>query len=126
MLISKSIALAVTCLAVLIGCSAHDTDFKTEAQPNRGIGKVQAAMCMTCHGVEGLSVASNFPNLAGQHYKYLIGQLNAFKDGTRKNAVMYMMVHTKSQAELRNIAAYYAGIKITIEKSKSKQRHARN
>jgi len=66
-------------------------------------------------------VATNVPNLAGQHYEYLIRQLLAFKSGTRKDGVMNEMVRGMSLAELRNIAAYYATVKVTVDTGKARK-----
>ena len=46
-------------------------------------GKGNAAPCTTCHGVDlkGTSVA---PLIAGQHASYLMSQLRAYKEGSRR------------------------------------------
>ncbi len=92
-------------------------------KPDPGAGKVESVMCATCHGSDGVSAATNVPNLAGQHYEYLMEQLIAFKKGTRKNGVMNEMVRPLSLAQLRNVAAYYSTVQISMGTAKeSKQR----
>ena len=40
-------------------------------------------LCSNCHGEDGRSVSSTFPNLAGQQEEYLEIQLKAFRDRSR-------------------------------------------
>lgn len=74
-------------------------------------GKIRAqAACASCHGAEGVSAKSRWPNLAGQNDLYLIKQLNAFRDGLRKDAYMTPMARPLTDQDIRNLAAYYAGL----------------
>ena len=91
------------------------------AQPDPAAGKVQSVMCATCHGANGISAATDVPNLAGQHYEYLIEQLIAFKEGTRRSGVMNEMVRPMSLTQLRNVAAYYSSVPITVSPSKARK-----
>ena len=54
-------------------------------------GKAKSATCAACHGAEGISANDIWPNLAGQKEGYLIKQMKAFKDGTRKDPMMSPM-----------------------------------
>ncbi|GAA5786655.1 cytochrome c [Chitiniphilus shinanonensis] len=65
-------------------------------------------VCAACHGVDGNSVASANPNLAGQHPEYIVKQLNEFKSQVRKNPVMLGMASPLSAADMQNVAAYYS------------------
>ena len=91
---------------------------KGGAQPNPAAGKSEAALCAACHGAEGMSVATNVPNLAGQHYEYLMEQLIAYKEGTRKNGVMNELIRPMTLEQLRNIAAYFSTVPLTVESGK--------
>jgi cytochrome c553 len=71
-------------------------------------GKIKSAMCASCHGVNGISMSPLWPNLAGQKEQYLIKQIKAFRDGTRKDPMMAPMVAALSDADIENLAAYYA------------------
>jgi cytochrome c553 len=71
-------------------------------------GKKKAGSCAGCHGENGNSVMATFPKLAGQHPGYLINQLQAFKDGVRNDPVMTPMAMALSDADRRDIAAYYS------------------
>ena len=74
-------------------------------------GKAKAATCNACHGANGISAIPIYPNLAGQKQAYLIKQMKAFKDGTRKDPTMNAMLAPLSETDMANIAAYYAEMK---------------
>ncbi|MBE8189675.1 MAG: cytochrome c4 [Candidatus Thioglobus sp.] len=71
-------------------------------------GKAKAQTCIGCHGVGGNSVVPNFPKLAGQNQGYLLKQLQDFKSGNRFDAVMKGIVTPLTDADMNNLAAYYA------------------
>jgi cytochrome c553 len=74
-------------------------------------GKQKAASCAACHGGNGISTNPIWPNLAGQKAPYIVSQLKAFKSGERKNAIMAGMAGALSEADMENLAAYYASLK---------------
>ncbi|MGD2119255.1 MAG: cytochrome c [Chromatiales bacterium] len=74
-------------------------------------GKAKSAVCVACHGANGISVIPNYPNLAGQKEQYIVKQLKAFKDGTRKDPVMAPMAMPLTDADMANLAAYYSSLK---------------
>ncbi|NOQ64011.1 MAG: c-type cytochrome [Methyloprofundus sp.] len=80
------------------------------AAPDIAAGKEGAGMCFSCHGAEGNSKRSNFPSLAGQKPAYLVNQLRAFRDGQRKNGMMQNMTSKLSNADINNLAAYFASL----------------
>jgi cytochrome c553 len=74
-------------------------------------GKAKSATCAGCHGAAGVSAVPTYPNLAGQKEAYLAKQIKAFKAGTRKDPSMNAMVAALTDADIANLAAYYAGLK---------------
>ncbi len=74
-------------------------------------GKAKAVTCAACHGANGISAIPLYPNLAGQKEAYIAQQLRNFKSGERNNAVMKGMVMALSEADMDNLAAYYANMK---------------
>jgi cytochrome c553 len=72
-----------------------------------GRGATLALRCTMCHGARGLSDA-NSPNLAGQYPIAIYKQLVDFKTGARVSAVMAPLVADLSDADMRDLAAYYA------------------
>jgi cytochrome c553 len=71
-------------------------------------------VCAVCHGLDGVSKIAEAPNLAGQNEQYLIAQLVAFQSGARNNEMMSIVIKNLSQADIENLAAYYAAIPITV------------
>lgn len=75
-------------------------------------GKSKAVSCAACHGQGGIAVAPDAPNLAGQPEDYLVAQLKAYRDGTRKHEVMSLMAKPLSDADIGNLAAWFASQQI--------------
>lgn len=73
-----------------------------------GAGK--AAVCAACHGAQGVAIAPNFPNLAGQSASYLYVQLKEFHGGQRNDPVMTGQAAALSDADMRDLASYYASL----------------
>ena len=73
-------------------------------------GKAKSMTCASCHGLNGISNNGMWPNLAGQKEPYLASQLRQFRDGKRNNAMMTAMAKGLSDADIANLAAYYAGL----------------
>jgi cytochrome c553 len=72
-------------------------------------GKAKAAtVCAACHGALGVSVSDAIPNLAGQKTRYIELQLNALKDGSRKNALMNAIAAQLSSEDIANLAAHFS------------------
>jgi len=74
-------------------------------------GKAKSAVCAACHGATGHSASPIWPNLAGQQEMYLAKQIKAFRDGTRKDPTMSPMAAGLSDADIANLAAYFASQK---------------
>lgn len=73
-------------------------------------GAAKAAACAACHGAQGVAIAPNFPNLAGQSATYLYVQLKEFHDGQRNDPVMTGQAAALSDADMRDLASYYASL----------------
>lgn len=69
-----------------------------------------AEVCAACHGINGISVSDDIPNLAGQKGKYLTAQLKAFRGGDRKNALMNAIAGQLEDTDIENVAAFFAGL----------------
>ena len=67
-------------------------------------------------GSTGWRRSSEAPNLAGQNERYLIEQLGNFQTGVRQNEMMSIVIKDLSQADIEDLAAYYAAIQITVGK----------
>jgi cytochrome c553 len=73
-------------------------------------GKKRAADCAGCHGDKGVSPNDTWPNLAGQHAAYLARILAAYKSGDQKDVAMTPMAQPLSDADIQNLASYYASL----------------
>ena len=71
-------------------------------------GRTKAAACATCHGQAGLSTLPNAPNLAGQPAIYLEEQLKNYRSGKRQHEVMTVVAKPLSDADIEDLAAWYA------------------
>ncbi|MGC2520134.1 MAG: c-type cytochrome [Burkholderiales bacterium] len=71
-------------------------------------GKTAAAGCAACHGEGGISKTPGMPSLVGLDPKYLVAAMKAYKSGQRKQSLMKSMLAAVSEADLNNIALYYA------------------
>jgi cytochrome c553 len=71
-------------------------------------GKAAASGCAGCHGDTGISKTPGMPNLSGLDPKYVIASINGYKSGQRKNDMMKTLVSALSEAEINNIALFYA------------------
>jgi cytochrome c553 len=73
-------------------------------------GKAKSAACAMCHGPngEGTSMA---PKLAGKSAAELDQAMQDYKSGKRDNAMMKSQAAALSDADMANLAAYYATFK---------------
>lgn len=70
--------------------------------------------CVACHGADGVSLLQDAPNLAGETNIYLDTQLKAFKRGKRRHDVMSEVAAALSDAEIRDVANWYAAVTLEI------------
>jgi cytochrome c553 len=77
------------------------------AQGSAEEGAKKARACQVCHGKGGRSTDPTYPILAGQHAKYIIKQLKAFRAGTRKDPIMNGMAAPLSDDDIEDVAAFF-------------------
>ena len=78
-------------------------------------GKAKAEVCAACHGSDGNSQITIYPKLAGQYKNYLINTLNAYKSGSRKNAIMSGFAAGLSDQDIEDLSEYFSkqdGLKV--------------
>ena len=71
-------------------------------------GKLLAKNCAGCHGETGVGANPAWPNVAAQKPTYLANTLKAFRAGLRKDPMMAGIVRGLSDANIADLAAYYA------------------
>lgn len=103
-------ALLILSMAALIGgAQAAGTALVGDA----AAGKTKSVTCAGCHGMDGNSMNTIWPKIAGQHDKYIRKQLANFKSGERYNASMSPMAMPLTEQDMADLAAYYSTQTIT-------------
>ena len=82
-------------------------------------GKIKSEdeRCQECHGSDGSGQGTNagaagkFAKLAGQYPEYIVKQIQDFRSGQRKNDLMSIMAKSLDDADVVDIAAYFASQK---------------
>ena len=74
-----------------------------------------AALCVACHGADGVGVVAMYPTLAGQHPDYLRWEISQYKTGGRKNPVMAGMAAQIKDADIAAICDYYASLNPSLQ-----------
>ena len=104
--------------AAVAALSAGRVDAQQPAKPEAGKAQsIAAQVCAACHGPDGNSVAPANPKIAGQFPEYLNKQLMDFKSQggkkpARENPIMAGMAANLSEADMKGLAAYFAGQKL--------------
>jgi cytochrome c553 len=87
-----------------------------KGDPIAGKDKADSERCMECHGLDGNgaghanSVEGKFAKLAGQTPEYMLKQIQDLRSGARKHDQMAIMARSVSDEDVRDIAAYFAGL----------------
>tara|TARA_Y100000590_G_scaffold13842_2_gene16677 strand:- start:5370 stop:5984 length:615 start_codon:yes stop_codon:yes gene_type:complete len=84
-------------------------------------GKEKSVTCVACHGDNGISVNPIWPNLAGQHPKYIKLQMLEFRkgaSGNRNNSIMYGIASTLSDDDIESLALYYSSLEKSVGTTK--------
>jgi cytochrome c553 len=92
----------------LLGAAALAVGHDAYADADAAAGKEKAVVCAACHGATGTSVQDMWPNLASQRMGYIVKQLKAFRDGSRKDPVMAPMAQGLTDQDIDNLAAYFS------------------
>ena len=77
-------------------------------------GRMKAAQCSACHGIDGIAKIPMAPNLAGSPAMYLEKQLKAFRAEERKEESMNIVTKPLSDADIADLAAWYSGIEVNV------------
>jgi cytochrome c553 len=102
--------LRIAAWVVAAGVSAN----ALAADVNAGAEKAKQ-ICQACHGLDGNATIADYPKLGGQYRDYLAKALRDYKSGARKNAIMAGMAAPLTDADIDNVAAYYANQPATLD-----------
>jgi cytochrome c553 len=107
--VMKSAALMLVCLLTALSAPAFAAEAKASVKPDLAKGQLTSTnVCAACHTADGSRGSPANPILQGQHPEYLAKQLAEFKAGKRANAIMQGMSAALSEADMKNVAAFYA------------------
>ena len=112
----KILLLALVLSSTLIGCT--DTSERTakrtaEKPPAADVvaGRVIAERdCGRCHGLDGMGAAPAIPHLAAQREQYMLASVKEYAQGKRTHAASKELMGHLSDAEVRNVVAFYASL----------------
>lgn len=107
--------IASLALLALLACpwSNAQGELAQPTSPGSGdavAGKFKSQLCQGCHAEDGTSLSTMVPKLAGQNAAYIVKQVGNFQAGMRKHATMNDLAVTVNDAELADVAAYFAGL----------------
>jgi cytochrome c553 len=103
------------CLLITILILAGFYVTGVQAAGDAEAGKQKSEPCVACHGVGGVSANPAWPKLAGQGEKYLVDQLQLFKEKVRVNTLMNPQAENLSEQDIEDLAAYYASQAISVD-----------
>jgi len=73
--------------------------------------EAMAATCAACHGTAGVPMPqAAVPGLAGLPRSYFVEQMAAFKAGRREATVMHQLAKGYSDAQIDELAGYFAAL----------------
>jgi cytochrome c553 len=91
------------------------------AKPDLAKGQATSTnVCAACHTADGSRGSPANPIIQGQHPEYLVKQLAEFKAAKRLNPVMQGFAATLTEADMKNVAAFYASKQPKVGFAKSK------
>ena len=96
---------------LLLGALCAGLVSAASAQGDPVAGQVKAIPCMGCHGIPGyfnVYPTYHVPRVRGQHPKYIVYALHAYKDGQRNHRTMQAQAASLSDQDMADIAAYFS------------------
>ncbi len=103
----KNLLYGVVALTLLTACSREPEPAGLVFDLAAGQA-IAEAECSDCHGMDGRGDTPDIPNLAAQPAEYLVDAMHAYRDGGRLHAALQDMTQGMSEADIANIAGYYA------------------
>lgn len=72
------------------------------------------ALCVGCHGANGISEVPDAPNLAGETNIYIETQIKAFRTGKRAHDIMTPIAKNLTDTEMQQASDWYSKIDLKI------------
>jgi len=105
----KNILYGIVALTLLAACAKEPEPAKLVVDVAAG-KSIAEADCSDCHGMDGRGATTEIPNLTAQPVQYLVEAMHAYRDGGRLHAALKDMATGMSEADILNIAGYYASL----------------
>ena len=98
----------------LLSCTAAALFMAAAPAALAGIeeGRAKAQACVACHGADGNSPVPAFPSIAGQPRQFIEMSLIMFREGRRINEAMKPLVDKMTNADVRDLAQFFAAQKM--------------
>lgn len=101
-------------IAAVAGCSVPERS-RSLGDAHISANTIALQVCSNCHGVQGVSVSPNFPNLAAQSQPYLVEQLKSFKSHGRSDPAgfeyMWGISARLTDEQINGLATYFSSQK---------------
>ena len=121
----KTIFGVIALSLALAGCTENPGRTAKMPAADTAAGKIISERdCKACHGLDGKGIAPAIPNLAAQRERYLFNSLKEYKDGQRIHAALKNMTANMSEADLRNVAAYFASLPPIVNTAATDVKHS--
>jgi len=109
---TTTLTLLAGALLAAAGCSNLERS-RDLANPNVSATTLAQQVCSNCHGMSGVAVSPNFPNLAAQGEPYFVAQMHGFKSHGRHDPAgfeyMWGLSRSLTDEQIAGLAAYYGG-----------------
>jgi cytochrome c553 len=110
------LTVCIFALFTLASCGERESaKSKSAGEPTVDVSAGQTIAqrsCVSCHRADGAGAAPGIPQLGRQNAAYLVQSMQQYAAGTRRHAVLKDMTPQLSDADIRNVAAYYASLPI--------------
>ncbi len=96
-----------------LALAALPSAFAQQAAGDAKAGAEKRSQCIGCHGIPGYKASFprvyNVPMISGQNAKYIEAALTAYRKGDRPHPTMRGIAWSLTDADIADLAAYYAG-----------------
>ena len=121
----KTIFGVIALSLALAGCTENAGRTAKMPAADTAAGKIISERdCKACHGLDGKGIAPAIPNLAAQRERYLFNSLKEYKDGQRIHAALKNMTTNMSEADMRDVAAYFASLPPIVDTAATDVKHS--
>ena len=70
----------------------------------------KVAICVACHGADGIGKSDQYPDLQGKPVEYIAAQLGYFKSGLRESSTMNRIAAPLSDKDIKMLSEFYSRV----------------